>query len=171
MDRLTAFERFSKIVNTLIQKGATPFSNGATRAVLIRGDFVYKVPISEDGIGCNLNEAAIYRTRNKWIEDNFRPDLRPNVRLAKCRVIHMMGFPVLIMVKITIPPKEKFEKMALYRENFWIQNPAFDCRQVGLGKDGTLVAFDYSPPYDSDFSEFVDQDTLDELGFFRAKIL
>ncbi len=104
--------------------GAPLFDYGRNRAVYDRGRYVLKVPRNEDGESDNYWEADMSRSFGR------RPDIN-GICYARCRLLKN-GW--LVMEKVQpLPSGVQAPKWADY----------VDCQQVGLARDGRIVAFDY----------------------------
>lgn len=99
---------------------------GRHRVVFRDGDYVYKVPLSLEGVDDNYREAS----GPEWSDD---PE-----KFADCVIISCLGVDVLLMEYVEhagwpsepCPPELEWT---------WY----IDCGQVGYTKDGRLVAYDW----------------------------
>lgn len=104
--------------------GAPLLDFGRNRAVYDRGRYVLKVPRNEEGEVDNSWEADYSRSFKN------RPDIN-GIHYARCRLL-ANGW--LLMEKVgPLPKGSKAPQWADY----------VDCQQVGVARDGRIVAFDY----------------------------
>jgi hypothetical protein len=100
---------------------------GRTRIVFLTPSqkSVIKIPLSWDGMADNDWEYRTFTKNRKSGECVYAP----------CRPSSLLGFPVLLMRKLDldIPPVDQLPDWA----------GCIDCFQVGLDKEGRLLAYDY----------------------------
>lgn len=95
--------------------------SGRHRIVFRRGNYVYKLPLNQDGLCANYDERTLFLREKK---SGFVP-------YARCR---MFG---KILVMEYIKPERNYLTMPTWCA--WV-----DCQQVGYDKSNRLVAYDYS---------------------------
>lgn len=96
---------------------------GRQRDVFRVGDYVIKVPLNLDCVADNEHEAYMYRLSQR--EKGHHP-------MAKCR----MFAGLLLIMEYVEPTRKSYNELPS-----WVG--FVDCGQVGLTKDGSLVAYDY----------------------------
>ncbi len=97
--------------------------DGRHRTVYTHKQFVVKVPVDDQGAFDNDYEYSIYR------KYGAQPDLN-GIQYARCR---LMSNGWLVMEHVVLLAYEDHPKWADY----------VDCQQVGRGRDGRIVAYDY----------------------------
>jgi len=100
-----------------------PIGTGRLRAAFWDGDDVLKVPLDMVGVWGNYEEASTYK-------DPYEPRARCEIDE---RLTALLGIPILRM--------EFVEHVGWSKVSDWTWG--VDCGQVGLTKDGRLVAYDW----------------------------
>lgn len=114
---------WSKLRRFLKKRYGDPIGEGRTREVYASTFVVFKFPKNENGIIDNLREYNSIFNSSNWIPR------------AKCKLIFILGCPILMMEKVDIN----------YRETIcWDWHSYVDCHQVGLTRHGKEVAYDYA---------------------------
>lgn len=100
---------------------------GRQRACFVGEEFVYKVPLDQEGIDSNYHEAVEYE-QQVATQDTFIP-------IAACWIEENgTNLPVLVMERVE-PAKQKLKELPEWVS--WV-----DCAQVGYTKNNQLVAYD-----------------------------
>jgi hypothetical protein len=110
--------------------GGEYLGSGRNRRVFKHNNFVVKIPRNEDGYSDNMMEYYRY-SKNKNLRKN-----KSGIQFARCRLMQQNCWLVMEYV-IPLSYKESLE-----RNIEWVGY--IDCGQVGLAKDGHVVAYDYS---------------------------
>ncbi len=135
VDEFRTEERFVKIAKGLFDSGLRAVGYGGMRVTFMsrNGRHVYKVPKNAAGLESNESEAK--RSREGWPQlrklfEDFGPE-----KLARCR---MAPSGVLVVEKVDV------HGFVDRRQNKWVS--AIDANQVGVGRGGMPVAYDYGQP-------------------------
>jgi hypothetical protein len=136
-------EAIDEIILTLMYKGFKPLGFGTTRAVFVKDNLIYKIPLSTYSFRDNVGEAELYKMSKKgkftWRDDNG--DSR-YVIMAKCRLIVINNIPIAVMEKLVpVEDAEKFD-LSIFP---WRDHSSYsgDGCQVGRDRNGELKSFDY----------------------------
>jgi hypothetical protein len=134
-------DAFPEIVQYLIDKGAKKLCHGRHRAVMCRGNVVYKIPYNNDGVQANFEEDYIFHKKCKSKEmlypHHYRKDTFVILGFARCRMIYLQGFPILMMERLSV----------LERDSDSVTNvmDMIDGGQFGIGKRrNDFLCYDYS---------------------------
>lgn len=144
-----------EIILTLMYKGFKPLGFGTTRAVFVRGNRVYKIPLNVAHFKNNIAEAELHkRSKNgkfSWLDTDAK---KRYIQLPKCRLIVLKGIPILVMEKLV--PVLNGDKL----EFPWKDHLEFsgDGCQIGTDKHGNLKVFDFG------HMPYMSRNNLDELG-------
>ena len=112
-------------LTTDLIEGYAVIDRGNSRLVIQRPNhrWIIKIPIREKGIADNHTEFKYFKT-----------NYRPIVQKAKCKLVNILEFPILIMEFVT--PISSIPKPA------WAAQ--IDNQQVGINRRGRIVSYDYA---------------------------
>jgi len=133
---------FNRVVRYLEQRGAKPLFYGSHRASMIRGDVVYKIGVSFEGIKANFEEDYFFNKickKKEYVIPHFRtaPERGGSVLgFARCRLIWIHRIPVLMMERVT-PFHQNDDRISA-------DMCELDGGQFGEGRKGDYLSYDYS---------------------------
>lgn len=121
---------YNSLKEIIEKRYGTSVGSGRHRLTFASNRVVIKLPRNISGAAANEREFNVYKANHgvaKCVCDD--------ARLARCRLVRIMGLPVIIMEKLNISHK-------------WQNAPewagSFDTMQVGRDKRGTWKAYDYA---------------------------
>lgn len=106
---------------------------GRNRIAFMFNTYVVKLPWSDDGFGDNDWEGSVSN-------DPTSPDNEWNIQYARTRLHYEGEIPVLFMERVQ-PLTTKGIVDRFGAEPEWVMS--VDCGQVGINRQGRLVAYDY----------------------------
>lgn len=115
-------ETFAELRMRLCKKYGEPVGSGRHRITFASKRVVIKIPKSNAAISANHSEYGRFK-------------LNKGEPLARCRLVTILGLPVIIMEKLDL-------------STHWNSLPSwsmsYDCGQVGLDRKGNFKAYDYT---------------------------
>lgn len=141
-DKIKFSELVKGVIDNLIARGFKPLGYGRHKAVLVHGDYVYRIPKDVPAILELFHEDSFVRkSRNGRFYWKHR-GRKIYVKLPKARLIYINGIPVQIMEKL-IPVERYKADSTKYK---WLDNLnlANDGSQVGFNKRKKLYCYDFA---------------------------
>lgn len=122
-------------INSLLHRYSAkyPMEVGRNRAVFLAGNYVIKIPLTDDGFVDNDWEGSISNSKQCYNHPDW-------IQYPRTRLVCYNEIPIVLAQKVRHVWEDEIKERLGFIPD-WIYS--VDCGQVGFTKNNRLVAYDY----------------------------